>query len=203
MHSQYTSFCALVAVLVVVLSLSSVSGLSSAFPSRFERRPCSLVEAAASKGVGGFREGGCDVQSKLGTAPPYGLTSSDGNRLLMHAGETNCTVTLTKCRTDLCYTIRDATVTDMPLSLSPTGGKPGFFERVDAVAGVRASDLRLREHGITFAPSETTVVLRYTTKLCGDFYLAHGGVSVQDCVQPIPAIMSVSSGMPTDLPCSD
>ena len=44
---------------------------------------------------------------------------------------------------------------------------------------------------------------RYTTKLCGDFYLAHGGVSVQDCVQPIPAIMSVSSGMPTDLPCSD
>ena len=144
-------------VLLLVLQVGYARA-ESAFPNRYAKAAeCSLqgMEAAGS-GL----DDACQLKSALGTGAPFGLTKGDGERLLVRAGETNCTVTLTKCRTDVCYTIRDAATSELPTSLSPLGGGPGIFASVDAISGVSGTGLTLSDYGVAFAPRESTVVLR-------------------------------------------
>eukprot|EP00736_Rhodelphis_marinus_P008627 Rmarinus@m.12802 len=158
-------------------------GLASFYPS-IERnradRPCSLVALKDSDD-----EESCQIESIYGTGKD--------ERLKMMFGETNCTVSLSNCRDDVCYLIRDYTsrirVDDVSHPLPSS-----LFASVEAVSG---GTLEHSKEGIRLLPSKENMEFRYATATCADFYSYRGHIYPQICDAPFEAISTVE-GVVTD-----
>ena len=78
----------------------------------------------------------------------------------MNLGETNCNVTLSRCRKDTCYSFRDLS-NQLPtdaLTLPTTG----LFASISIISG--ASKAKLTREGFSFQATSDTVTLSYSTK---------------------------------------
>ena len=173
-------------VLLCLLVTSGETRAASVFPNRKAVHACSLRSVETDD----LLDRNCQIESTHGE-------DSDAN-LLMSFGETNCTVELKNCVPGVCYSIVDVT---HGLSRDAIARKnPSSFFSSISLAG--AKEVSHTSRGVSFRSEEKTVVLRYSTHTCSDFYWYHGREKQQLCDAPYAAVMSVDAGTPYSLPCS-
>jgi len=129
----------------------------------------------------------------------------------------NCTVRLSGCKSNLCYSFQDFgnVITPMDPSFYPTCDAsrctyygnttvqpPAYysvFSDITATQGVSAA--YFNSYGFSFTPSFSTVTLQYSTHTCADYYALRGRKEQQFCRTPVEVLTIVAVEFAASLPC--
>eukprot|EP00741_Cyanophora_paradoxa_P001712 tig00000498_g1661.t1 len=171
--------------LAALLLLAAVSGALGAqfFASRYATHPCSL-------------RGTDDNDSSEPAVRACQLISSAGtgfkNALKLRFGETNCTVTLRRCKPGVCYPLWDyagRNATDQVERPLPTS----IFSQIAPVSG---ASIKWTKRGLAIVPTASTVTFAYSTHTCAAYYGIRGRSTTQLCSNPFDAISQIEPGVP-------
>lgn len=161
---------------------------SEGLPNRFGTNTCTLRAELDQP---------CQLRSSLDAISKSGKDEGFGG-LYMLLGETECTVTLQKCRPGTCYSIRDLTAM-LPTDIGIVRASSSLFRDIKVVAGAQRT--AVTREGFAFQATARNVTLLYSTRTCADFWQLHGQHGQLLCNQPIEAITAIGSDGPASLPC--
>jgi len=151
----------------------------------------------------------CSLRTVDALANPYAvcfIESDQGQdklkRLRVTFGETNCTVRLTKCQKNTCYSMLDvaARIQEDESFLVPKPSPQSIFSQLQ----VEGAKLTWNRHGFSFVALEpdADVTLTYSTHTCAAFYSTRGRQEQQPCHQPLAALSVLEMDLPTVRTCA-